>query len=199
MQQQHLLEWLQDTQVGQECPTYEELFEQYASRAHWLVRRTGAANAHRKQRFVYWKEHTDLISSWPTDNARAPPADSTRGNEGSTIETSAPPQQQTPSAFEESALALGRSLATSATQFDEGFAKPGDLTSVISDYSRVSTVLNPKGEKLVWSSPPSRLQGSKYFTCPYCKIICPQKYLSEDAWRLVSFQVVDSIALTLKG
>lgn len=80
---------------------------------------------------------------------------------------------------------LTRSLATSATRLDETFMKLDDLKSVISHQSRVSTVMNLRGEKLEWPSPPAQTASDGFFTCPYCKIICPREYLAKEAWWLV--------------
>ncbi|KAH6623721.1 hypothetical protein F5144DRAFT_633011 [Chaetomium tenue] len=56
-----------------------------------------------------------------------------------------------------------KSMATSATKMDPRPTEPEDLT---------------------WPPPPSHLAGSEYFPCPYCGIRCPEKYLSQDDWRV---------------
>ncbi|KAL7930307.1 hypothetical protein V8C35DRAFT_313519 [Trichoderma chlorosporum] len=40
----------------------DEMFAKYSSTEHWLLRRTGIANARRKQQFIYWKEHAERPS-----------------------------------------------------------------------------------------------------------------------------------------
>ncbi|KAK3389728.1 hypothetical protein B0H63DRAFT_464231 [Podospora didyma] len=162
-----------------------EEIEQYAPLSSFLVRRIGIANARRKQQFVYWKEHAARISQG--DNSREPresprgkgpllPQD--EGNAASPLHLDLDKLNFTPSV-------PGKSLATSATRLDESFVIPGDLQSVISHQSRVSTILTPQGQKLHWPSPPEHLADptAKFFICPYCHVMCPRGYLEKDAWR----------------
>ncbi|KAI1773627.1 hypothetical protein F4818DRAFT_452679 [Hypoxylon cercidicola] len=96
------------------------------------------------------------------------------------------PQSQLASsvAVGQTALAAAPSFATSATKLEADFVKPDDLKSVVSHQSLVSTVMNVKGEKLEWPEPPTQMTSNGYFTCPYCRILCPQRYLAKNTWRV---------------
>jgi len=166
------------------APIGADHIKPYALPSNFLVRRIGIANARRKQQFVYWKEHAARIRGSPaTHNANqlTNPERKEALLEGvhevlrsqivSRVAPSSAPHQ---------------SLATSATRQDNGaFTHAHDLQSVISRHSRVSTVFTAKGTKLEWPPPPAHLAGDrpKFFTCPYCQLICPGGYLAKDAWR----------------
>lgn len=175
VQQRHLLESITEAHLKDLDTSREDLLEQYASDTHWLVRRIGLANARRKQQFVYWEGHAQLLArdvvvkvpviSKPVAAPGAPE-----------IPVSGPSAQP------------AYSVATSATRLmGENITGPDDLKSVISHHSRVSTVVSPQGEKLAWPPAPGRLAGSKFFSCPYCKVLCPGRYLSANNWRCVSY------------
>ncbi|OTA62057.1 hypothetical protein K449DRAFT_465454 [Hypoxylon sp. EC38] len=157
------------------APGSEELINQYATTSHWLIRRTGIANARRRQQFIYWKGHALRLSQAPVQSKLA----------------ALLPEQPSREAYENQHIHGGQatitalpSLATSATELPPDLLSPGDITSVISHQSRLSTVMDLKGEKLEWPAPPSQPTNGQYFTCPYCKILCPQRYLHKDAWRV---------------
>ncbi|KAL8364658.1 hypothetical protein RB595_003778 [Gaeumannomyces hyphopodioides] len=188
VQRQQLLESLRSGVLPKREDTtlsVEETLDLYASPENWIIRRTGMANARRKQQFLYWKEHAERISRGPTEDAPPPlPA----------MESSMPQTQPPDGAAE--AGAPGRmvdavgggvpqgSLATSATLLDGNAIKPHDLRSVISYHSRLSTVIDLTGQKLEWPPPPALdTPIEKFFTCAYCKILCPRTYLSEGLWR----------------
>ncbi|KAL2020104.1 hypothetical protein VTK56DRAFT_8908 [Thermocarpiscus australiensis] len=75
-------------------------------------------------------------------------------------------------------------MATSVTKMELKVMAPEDMRSVISRRNRVSTVASPRGEDLAWPPAPSHLAGHKYFPCPYCGVLCPERYLSRDDWRV---------------
>lgn len=175
---QELSEGLQTEELKASGMSYDEILEQYASPSNWLVRRTGIANARRKQQFLYWKEHAERISKRSAGNAPPPRPAETQYNDAPAAENKQLIQTMQPDL---GASSRG-SLATSATRFDEASVKLDDLKSVISHQSRVSTVMNLRGDKLEWPSPPVQATSSGFFTCPYCKIICPPEYLSKEAW-----------------
>lgn len=168
--------------VPSELPVNEiqALIDAFTSSDHWLIRRTGIANARRKQQFLYWKIHAQRISRQPLEEKSkssqeiqpqiaVPDATSsipTPNNDGmQPIETQP------------------HSLATSATKLDAAFVMPDDTKSTFSQESRPSTVMNLKGERLEWPSPPIEDTANGFFLCPYCKVICPSSYLSEPSWR----------------
>ncbi|KAI0435596.1 hypothetical protein F4803DRAFT_545018 [Xylaria telfairii] len=164
------------------------LLDQYASETYWLVRRTGIANARRKQQLIYWKGHAIRLSQLP-DNR--PPMRATRGElEDQPVLESRPIdlQQINPPTVsgneEQSDPALGPSLATSATKLPPDFVVLDDLRSVISYHSCVSTVMDLQGRKLEWPPPPAQGMSSKHFMCPYCETLCPQRYLSRELWQV---------------
>lgn len=183
VQRQQLLEGLQHGELKASGMSHDEILEQYASPSNWLVRRAGIANARRKQQFVYWREHAERISRGAAGNASPPQPDERQHNDVSAADNKQPFQTQSEQGgYVPLQPGLGRSLATSATRLDETFVKLDDLKSVISHQSRVSTVMNLRGEKLEWPPPPVQTASSRFFTCPYCKIICPHKYLDKEAW-----------------
>lgn len=187
VQRQQLLEGLQHGELKTSGMSHEEVLEQYASPSNWLIRRTGIANARRKQQFVYCKEHAERISRGPARNAPPPRFDERQQNDAPAADEKQPfPIQSEQGGHMPMQPGLGdslaRSLATSATRLDETFIKLDDLRSVISHQSRVSTVMNLRGEKLKWPPPPVQTASSGFFVCPYCKIICPRKYLAKEAW-----------------
>lgn len=187
VQRQQLLEGLQNGELKASGISHEEILEQYASPSNWLIRRTGIANTRRKQQFVYWKEHAERISRGPAGNTPQPGLDERQNDDAPAADNKQTNQTQPEHGGHlpmhlDSGDGLARSLATSATRLDETFVKLDDLKSVISYQSRVSTVMNLRGEKLEWPSPPVQPASSRFFTCPYCKIICPRKYLAKEAW-----------------
>lgn len=194
VQRQQLLEGLQNGELMASGMSHEEILEQYASPSNWLIRRAGIANARRKQQFVYWKEHAERISRGPAGNAPHLGRDERQHDDTLAANNKQPIQTQSEEGGQltmnlDSGDGLGKSLATSATRLDESFVKLDDLKSVISHQSRVSTVMNLRGEKLEWPSPPYQPASSRFFTCPYCKIICPRKYLDKEAWWSVYFSL----------
>jgi len=174
VQRQQLMEWVNDERLQVLGFGREELVAQYASASHWLIARVGMANARRKQQFLYWKKHAQLLQRDVTEEAPAvaelPVA---------TLALPQPPAAPS----QASKLAPAKSMATSVTKVDLKAIGPKDMISVISHRSRVSTTASPQGEDLAWPSAPSHLAGHKYFPCPYCGILCPERYLSRDMWR----------------
>ncbi|KAI0834504.1 hypothetical protein F5Y06DRAFT_156068 [Hypoxylon sp. FL0890] len=157
------------------APSSEELVNQYATTVHWLICRTGIANARRRQQFTYWKGHALRLSQDSDQNTPTALA---------TGQPSRQPYENQPIHAAETATAAAPSLATSATELSLDPMRPGDVKSVISHQSRLSTVMDLKGEKLEWPAPPFQTISGPYFTCPYCKILCPQRYRTKDAWRV---------------
>ncbi|KAI1206613.1 uncharacterized protein F4807DRAFT_227225 [Annulohypoxylon truncatum] len=151
-------------------PMPEELVGQYVTADHWLIRRTGISNARRRQQFIYWKDHALKLSKAPV------PYPST----GSIAEQ---PGKGT-HAYQSVHDIPEQSVTTSATPLPADFMKPGEARSEVSHQSRVSTAINWKGEKFEWPAPPTNITNGQYFICPYCKILCPRRYLNKDAWRV---------------
>lgn len=185
VQREQLSKDLQNEGMKDSGISYDEMLEQYASPSNWLVRRAGIANARRKQQFVYWKEHAERINRGLASNA-PPRPDARLHNDAPATDN----QKQTKTQPEQGAdvpmhpnlvTDLKESPATSATRLDETF-KLDNLKSIISSQSRVSTVMNLRGEKLAWPPPPAVTVRGGFFTCPYCRTICPGKYLAKEAW-----------------
>ncbi|KAI1409485.1 hypothetical protein F5Y13DRAFT_91004 [Hypoxylon sp. FL1857] len=172
-QRQQLIEMMPHEATGL-APSSEELINQYATVSHWLIRRTGIANARRRQQFAYWKGHALRLSQDPqnTPTALAPEQPNRDPHESQTVQGM------------QAAIDAAPSLATSATELPLDLMKPGDIDSVISHQSRLSTVMDLKGEKLEWPAPPTQITSGPYFTCPYCRVLCPQRYRTKDAWRV---------------
>jgi hypothetical protein len=172
VQRQYLLEMFDNDQLQELGLSQEELFEQYASTSHWLIARMGMANARRKQQFLYWKKHAQILGRNVEEEPAAPQLH---------IHASAPSQPGAQKRVEEHPPA--QSMATSATKLDQSMMGPSDKKSVISTRSRTSTVVTPQGGTLAWPPAPACALGVKYFPCPYCGILCPDDYLERDNWR----------------
>ncbi|KAI0457324.1 hypothetical protein F5B21DRAFT_512631 [Xylaria acuta] len=188
IQRELLLEGHMAGEEGFAQANREALLGQYASEAYWLVRRTGIANARRKQQFIYWKGHAIRLSQLPDGR---PPLGPTRSElrDQSIAENRPIDLQQTTatvisSGQERSDPAVDPSMATSATKLQPDFVVLDDLKSVISYHSRVSTVMDLQGRKLEWPRPPAQSKSSRHFTCPYCETLCPQRYLSRELWQV---------------
>ncbi|KAI0968544.1 hypothetical protein F4678DRAFT_474322 [Xylaria arbuscula] len=175
VQRQQLLECVTGDQLYGHDFNQEQLLQEYAAVTHWLIRRTGMANARRKQQFAYWRKHAELLGR---DRTEVPlPVIPKEPTEAVVVQ----PQVLTTDA--------GRpvpsvSMATSVTRVDLNMLGLDDRKSMISTQSRISTIVSPKGENLAWPPAPSHLASNKYFSCPYCGILCPQRYLSHDEWRI---------------
>ncbi|KAK0731922.1 hypothetical protein B0H67DRAFT_549596 [Lasiosphaeris hirsuta] len=145
-----MVQEVDDEQLQELGFSQEELLARYASASHWLMARAGMANARRKQQFIYWKKHAQLlgrdmteeapaVAEWPVDAVALPqPA-------------AAPSQASRPTP--------AKSMATSVTKMDLKAIGPNDMRSVISHRSCVSTVVSPRGEDLAWPPVPSHLAG----------------------------------------
>jgi hypothetical protein len=176
-----------------------QLIDAYASPSHFLIRRTGAANARRKQQFIYWKEHAARIGYHP---ATAHAFKGQKGKQPDILMEDSNTPSGAPQPRHEVDIAGGvgpssiqdRSMATSATRVKPDAFMLEDLNSTISHQSRITGVSSAptwEGQKLDWPPPPERLSNrdapSKYFTCPYCHVICPQRYLeTKNTWRYTS-------------
>lgn len=79
-------------------------------------------------------------------------------------------------------LPIEPNSTTTATKLKMDFLKPDDLRSAMSHQTRVSTVISPGGKKLEWPDPPKVDLIGGYFICPFCKTLCPEKYLQKSAW-----------------
>ncbi|ORY60117.1 uncharacterized protein BCR38DRAFT_412317 [Pseudomassariella vexata] len=132
------------------------------------------ANARTKQQFLYWKKHAQLLGRDVTEVApvvaKLPPDAVALPHPAAVRQTIEPGPV--------------KSMATSVTKMNLEVMGPGDLRSVISHHSRVSTVVSPQGEDLTCPPAPSHLSGHKYFPCPYCGIICPERDLCRDDWSM---------------
>jgi hypothetical protein len=146
----------------------------------WLVERIGRANARRSQQFVYWKEHAERLAappSKPEPPVHLVPVPVTVDVEVPTAATIVP-----------TAIPQGTQDytegPTTATRLDPDQVKLDDEVSMRSSFvSRVSTARGPGVNKLNWPFPPKPLEKEGFFNCPYCRTICPARYLKEDAWR----------------
>ena len=151
----------------------------FLQEADWLIHRMGKANARRRQQFVYWREHADLISrpepepqmdeQLPMRQLPEPDTSTSVVNTGS--DANLPTASQL------------HSGPTTATRLDPQHVKLDDTKSVITHSSRISTALGPKGEVALWPDPPSYVTTDKFFVCQYCMTICPERYLGRDQWK----------------
>lgn len=185
----NIVSYIRGQQISQELQSeaidVDQAVIDYAAPSNWLIRRAGAANARRKQQFVYWKRRSDAL---------------TRVNETLTLETRSKIREkdavrnETTSALLPSARARTESVvhggllsrATSATYLDPNLAVSDDAESTISHQTRISSVLSPQGDKLEWPPPPKYPEAGAFFTCGYCRMLCPRRYLDPEAWRYVA-------------
>lgn len=176
---------VQTFQPSQNSTIHNDIFDKYASASNHLLRRIGMANVRRRQQFIYWKEHTARISRDPTQTVRPTGSDKPATSEalfrtgntpGATVHLA------TPSAISRHE----HSEATSATRLDESKFRFDDNESVFSYQSHASTAVIPATQNqlvLQWPPAPKDLLSSDYFTCPYCHVLCPGRYLGEKAWK----------------
>ncbi|KAL6691666.1 hypothetical protein J3F84DRAFT_403336 [Trichoderma pleuroticola] len=144
LHRQYLIENTDKTVTAHDA---DEIFAKYSSAEYWLLRRTGIANARRKQQFIYWKEHVIRLNRM---QAELPERKLIPVNPG--IGGPAPNPLQPNLKLEnteQAALPIIPVSTTTATML-----KPGDLRSVVSHQTRVSTIISPGGKKLEWPDPP---------------------------------------------
>ncbi|KAL7791550.1 hypothetical protein V8C37DRAFT_402858 [Trichoderma ceciliae] len=159
----------------------DNMFAKYSSAEHWLLRRTGVANTRRKQQFIYWKEHVIRLSQMRADF----PTQKAKQIIGATGQEPVKSLQQTEMegpVTEQTELSIIPMSTTTATKLQADSPKPDDLRSAFSHQTHVSTVISPGGKKLEWPDPPKITLIGGYFICPYCKTLCPQKYLQKSVW-----------------
>lgn len=174
IQRQDISRDLQNSDFDTFETSTDEILAEYSSPINWLIRRTGVANARRKQQFIYWKEHAIRLSKAEENPQQPPLASDDTGQEVC---------QENQPALPVASKHVVPSLATSATKLSAQQLKPDDLKSVISRQSRISTVISPQGKELIWPPPLTLDTSTEYFFCPYCKVLCPARYLSGDAWK----------------
>ncbi|KAM6488312.1 hypothetical protein HDV62DRAFT_396877 [Trichoderma sp. SZMC 28011] len=124
-----------------------EIFAKYSSAGHWLLRRTGIANARRKQQFIYWKEHVVRLNQMRAELPERKIVQINPRTDGP-IQNPLQPNPKLENT-EQAALPVIPISTTTATML-----KPGNLRSAISYQTRVSTVISPGGKKLEWPDPP---------------------------------------------
>lgn len=60
----NIISYIRGQQISQELQSeaidVDQAVIDYAAPSNWLIRRAGAANARRKQQFVYWKRRYDV-------------------------------------------------------------------------------------------------------------------------------------------
>ncbi|KAH6974338.1 hypothetical protein BKA56DRAFT_675778 [Ilyonectria sp. MPI-CAGE-AT-0026] len=174
VQQQKLQQDFTDEQLCELGLSKDQLLTHYGSANNWLIQRTGIANSRRRQQIAYWKKHAEILGRDMTEMQL--PATTDEQNRRAT--------QVHASVNVGNKLYGPNSIATSATRVKSDAPGLGDTQSMISTHSRVSTVIGPKGEILTWPSPPKKPVESKYFSCPYYCVLCPEAYLVPDKWRV---------------
>ncbi|KAK8077004.1 hypothetical protein PG996_003174 [Apiospora saccharicola] len=153
----------------------EEVLSHFTTAHHWIMRKTGIINAKRKQQFVYWKEYASKFEANRPEPARVPIQ--------LPIQTPYTQGSQDGTPHELNVQHAGQSLATSATPLPANVIRPDDMKSVISHQTSASATRDFEQDELPWPEPP-RLRGDeKFFQCPYCKILCPAKYVTENSWK----------------
>jgi hypothetical protein len=170
--ERHVSESIQDIDANQRAnPEDQEIL-------HKLIWRLSRANTIRRQQFTYWREQRDkkerAISKLErprrsfmpqhqrlVDNARLPP-----------VERLIP-----------ETATVAPSVPSSATKLDVTRMKPAAPSSIYSRVSRAPPAEGPGGKKPPWP-PVNELPSGEYFECPYCFLLCPQKYrLNQEAWK----------------
>lgn len=150
-----------------DCSTTASLTSSY------LLRRAGIANARRREQFIYWRAHAVKLaydSSW-------------RSESGVLADDALLLSRHEPGTSQAGLTRRGpqaKSLATSATPLPLKEDNSGDVRSYISQSSR--TPIAAEDDSLEWPAPPNHPPGTQFFVCPYCKILCPGKYLQGNSW-----------------
>lgn len=178
VQRQQVFELLENVPESDQ----QNLLSQYCLEDSWMIRRVGIANARRRLQFAYWKQHARRLGDPAVEPRENLVTKEKHKNRGIALATGSV-ENQGQSLNQPMRSAPQQSIATSATKIPPDLLNPQDATSVISYQSRVSTVFNPKGDKVTWPSPPHITKGSNFFSCPYCLLLCPDRYLSSDSWR----------------
>lgn len=173
VQQQKLRQDFTDEQLCELGMSKDLILTYYGSADNWLIQRTGIANSRRRQQIVYWKKHAEILGRDMAE-MQLPATTDERNKTVTQFHTSENVGKE---------LFGPNSIATSATGIKLDAPGLGDTQSVISTHSRVSTAIGPRGETLTWPPPPKTLAESKYFSCPYCCVQCPEEYLIPDKWR----------------
>ncbi|KAF4966733.1 hypothetical protein FSARC_5598 [Fusarium sarcochroum] len=176
---QQLLMDFTNEQLAELSLSQDQLLDEYSTSNNWLIQRTGIANSRRKQQILYWRTHAKRLAY--DVNEPHPAID---------VDEEKKPRHSQPSGDTAKQSVPSVSMATSATKlgldFPEFLNTPevSDSKSVISRQSRVSTAISPRGDTLTWPPPPKKLPDSTWFPCPYCCVLCPDKYLDPDKWRV---------------
>lgn len=178
VQRQQVLELLEDVPESDKRNT----LSQYCSEDSWMIRRVGIANARRRLQFVYWKQHARRLGDSAVEPREILITREKHKDKGIAVATGSV-ESQGQSLNQRMRSVPQQSIATSATQIPPGLLNSQDATSVVSYQTRVSTVFSPNGDKVTWPPPPHVAEGSDFFPCPYCLLLCPARYLSTDAWR----------------
>lgn len=181
MFEQHVMRFLQlDSAISSEDRkkiSHSELRQS----SQWLVNRIGRANARRKQQFVYWREHSQRLGRNVPSKVSQYQAPDTKLTDPNVL---LPPPITEPASSEYTTdQSYVISDPTTATQMNRDAVILDDNASVASSISRVSTKIGWGGEQINWPNPPDIGEDMKFFVCPYCKVICPSKYLAVKAWR----------------
>ncbi|KAI0869814.1 hypothetical protein GGS24DRAFT_511493 [Hypoxylon argillaceum] len=167
--QQHILQNMDRKEIEALTESAsEDILSRYTSYTSWLVRRTGIANARRKQQLLYWKEHSMRLGRHSHNHIKTAQTTPVKQDISRTGESVLPTTmtKRGPTA---------PSFATSATPLPN--LKPEDLKSVISTQSRTSFITGMQNEALNWPPPPKGIGPGEYFECPYCRVLCPARYL----------------------
>ncbi|PTB66160.1 hypothetical protein BBK36DRAFT_1119248, partial [Trichoderma citrinoviride] len=172
---------LESTDIRATANDVEDVLAYYTSTDHWLIRRTGVANSRRKQQFTYWKEHVIRLSQ---TRAESPPQKAGQPN------TVAEEPVEVPLHLEHAKSEAHKRVEipvipisnTTATRLPPDFLKSDDLRSAISHQTRASTAVGPEGKKLEWPDPPQGERIAGYYICPYCRTLCPEKFLQKHLW-----------------
>ncbi|KAI1170207.1 hypothetical protein F4777DRAFT_134350 [Nemania sp. FL0916] len=151
----------------------ESFLSKHTSHDSWIIRRTGKANARRKQQLLYWKDHALRLGQAKMNTSQiARPT---------IVDREAAPNQHNLTHFLDGAQRIVPSLTTSATKLPT--QKLDDLKSTISHQSRQSTVISVHNDVINWPPPPTKRGKGRYFECPYCRTFCPIRYLEKRAWE----------------
>ncbi|KAK0668906.1 hypothetical protein QBC41DRAFT_275778 [Cercophora samala] len=174
---------VQAFQRPQNSTITHDILDKYASGSNYLLRRTGVANVRRRQQFIYWKEHAARISRDPLQSAKPTGSEQPTASE-SFLRAGKTPGINSHLAVPSATSRHEHSEATSATRLDESKFRFEDIQSVSSYQSHAVTTASHQSPLLLqWPPPPENLLNDGYFTCPYCHVICPGRYLVEKAWK----------------
>jgi hypothetical protein len=175
-------ELLIDRHIRQACESSENInFQAAPEELSLLKARCGRSNVLRRQYFNIWQErHQEqkkVLNELQGVDASNPHSRSAPEDEADR------PQRSVQEAFIQPSTVSSSAQRTVTTLDPARIIRPRATGSSYSRASRTAPSREPGGEQPPWPSI-DQLPRTEYFQCPYCFLICPERYRESDqAWR----------------